>query len=165
MKRIVLATLVAGCTGNADIGISNQPVTCQPNAAGAAHGTVTNTATNKSYTFGAVEVGYSQATGAGIMINDSSLYLGLQISCGQMELGTYEVGAGQMACPFLANGQVSGAQQQVYVTGHSGLVILDQNVGCLAGRYDVDFVTPDAGSTGGTVAAGEVAGWFSIPLP
>jgi hypothetical protein len=165
MKRILLATLVAGCTGNADIGISNQPVTCQSAAAGAAHGTVTNTVTKKSYAFGAVAASLSPAGQvAGVMLNDQSLALSLSFSCGQTDLGMYDVGAGQQACPLLVNSTVSASNQEIYGLGKSGIVILDQNTGCLAGRYDITFATtPDNGAT--FVNEGEVAGWFSVPRP
>jgi hypothetical protein len=159
MKRILFATLLAGCTNNADIGISNQPVTCKPTAEGAAHGTVTNTTTNKSYTFGSVTATMGPAQGTAVILQDSTLSLSLSFSCGSTDLATYEVGAGQVACPLMVNSAVSAANQQVYVFGHSGELILDQNSGCFAGRYDVDFAFGDK-----LTPAGEVAGWFSIPL-
>jgi len=161
MKRIFLATLLAGCTGNADIGMSNQPVTCKPDAEGAAHGTVTNARTQNSFTFGTVAATLSPATGgAGVWLNDSSLQLALSLPCGEA-LGMYDVGAGQQACPFLVNSTVSGANQQVYGFATSGVLIVDQDTTCLAGRYDVTF-TAAAGTVDG--ATGEVAGWFSVPL-
>lgn len=42
MKWTVLATFLVGCTDSADIGISNQPITCGSGAGGAANGTVSN---------------------------------------------------------------------------------------------------------------------------
>ncbi len=160
MKSLVFAILLAGCTDNADIGLSSQPVTCRPAADGAANGTVTNATTHKSYTFGAVTASAATAT-TGVDLTDSSLSLSLQFNCGSAP-GMYEVGVSQTACPFLAVSTVSGAQQQVYGTGRSGTVIIDQNVGCLAGRYDINYgVTRDNGPT---ADEGEIAGWFSIPL-
>ncbi len=164
MKRIVFATLLAGCTGNADIGMSNQPVTCKPDAEGAAHGTVTNTYTNKSYTFGAVAASLEPTPAAvsNVLLQDSLMLLQLDFSCGKTDLGMYDVGAGQAACPLMVNSTVSASNQAVYGVGTSGVVIVDQNTSCLAGRYDVTFSTqPD---TGATVNDGEVTGWFSIPL-
>jgi hypothetical protein len=167
MKWILAATLLAGCTDNANIGISDQPITCQPNAAGAANGTLDNPYTQKSYTFGTAQASLmtSPTTGGalGVHLTDTMLALDAQFSCGQTALGTYQVGAGQIACPLLVNSNVSGNLQQVYGTGHSGIVILDQNVGCLAGRYDIHYTsTRDNQMTIDDV--GEVAGWFSVPL-
>ena len=161
MKRILFATLLAGCTNNADIGISNQPVTCKPDAEGAAHGTVTNTTTNKSYTFSTVAASFGSTAGPSgrdVLLQDTTLLLSLDLPCGT-DLGTYDVGAGQQACPLLVNGAVSAANQQVYAIGHSGTLILDQNTTCFAGRYDVELAIGDK-----LTPAGEVAGWFSIPL-
>lgn len=167
MKWIVAITLLVGCTDNADIGISNQPITCQPAAAAAANGTLDNPYTQKSYTFGSAEASLASpggVTGAlGVRLTDTMLSLDAQFSCGQPALGTYQVGAGQIACPLLVNSTVSGNLQQVFGTGRSGTVILDQNVGCLAGRYDIHYGSSrDNGMTFDDV--GEVAGWFSVPL-
>jgi hypothetical protein len=162
MKRLVLASLFAGCTSNADIGISNQPVTCKPAAAGAANGTVTNASTHQSYTFGAVDASLAPtAIGtSSVLLQDQSLSLQLQFNCG-MATGMYDVGATQAACPFLVVPTVSGTQQQVYGVGGSGVVIIDQNTGCLAGRYDIDFHVPLNNTF---VDEGSIAGWFSVPL-
>jgi hypothetical protein len=165
MKRIFLATLLAGCTGNADIGMSNQPVTCKPDAEGAAHGTLTNTYTNKSYSFGTVATSLVPTPGAttsNVQQQDSLMLLRLDFSCGTTDLGMYDVGAGQQACPLLVNSTVSASNQAVYGLGTSGIVIVDQNTSCLAGRYDVTFTS--TAPTGGGEANGEVTGWFSVPL-
>jgi hypothetical protein len=161
MKRIaiVLVTLV-GCSSNGDIGISNQPVTCQSGAAGAANGTVTNATTHQSYSFGDVTASRTP-TANSIALSDSSLAITLSFNCGSTAPGMYDVGADQSACPLLAMSTVSGQLQQIYGTGRSGLVIIDQNVGCLAGRYDITYgVSLDNGTV---TDEGEVAGWFSVP--
>jgi len=44
----------------------------------------------------------------------------------------------------------------------AGDVIVDQTTGCIAGRYDLMF-EPRSGASEG--ATGELAGWFSVPLP
>jgi hypothetical protein len=165
MKRLVLATLLVACTNKADVGVNGQPVTCKPTAMGEANGTVTNPTTHNSYTFGTVAATLSPnspAAPTSVMLRDTSLQLSLAFSCGQTALGMYDVGAGQIACPFMVNSAVNGDQQQIYASGHSGVVILDQNTDCLAGRYDVQLgYTMDSGAY---VSEGEVAGWFSIPL-
>jgi len=122
MKWIVFATLFAGCTDNANIGISNEPITCQQNAMGVANGTVSNPYTQKSYSFGATSASLLSGTGtavAGVSLTDSALLLDLQFSCG-MGLGNFDVGSGQINCPHLVNSTVSGNLQQVYGSGASG---------------------------------------------
>src|SRR5690348_5415138 len=71
MKRYLLAILLAGCTDKANIGMSDQPVKCQTAAAGVVNGTVTNTFTNKSYSFGttAATLGGTSGTTGGNMIS------------------------------------------------------------------------------------------------
>jgi hypothetical protein len=165
MKRILFATLIVGCTHNADIGISSTPITCQPAAAGAANGTVTNAQTHAGYTFGTVSARLVPTTptaaATGVTLDDSSLSLTVSFPCGQ-QLGMYEVGQPQTACPMFVASSVSSANQQVFANGRTGIVILDQNVGCLAGRYDIDFGYKM--DTGAIVDQGTVAGWFSVPL-
>lgn len=166
MKWILLATLLSACTDNANIGISNQPITCQNAAAGAANGTLDNPYTQKSFTFGAAQASLSPIGGAptfGVHLTDTMLALDVQFACGQPALDSYQVGANQSACPLVVNSTVSGNLQQVYGTGQTGTVIVDQNVGCIAGRYDIHYGTTRDNS--GTIDdIGEVAGWFSVPL-
>jgi hypothetical protein len=164
MRRILLLTLLVGCTDNADVGLSNQPVQCKPAAAGDVNGTVMNTYTHKSYSFGAPQATATQSpnTALTVALDDSSLYLGLQFVCGQPALGTYDVGGGQAACPLSVLSTVSGRLQQVYGLASSGEVIVDQNVGCIAGRYDLHFDGAMMPNGGGT--SGELSGWFSVPV-
>ena len=167
MMRTLFAILLVGCTGNADVGLSGQPVTCQPGAAGAVNGTVTNTYTHKSYTFGTPQAtltaGAPNQSGPTVTLDDSTLALSVQFPCGQPALGTYDAGGGQAACPLSAFGIVSARAQQVYGTSDSGVVIVDQNVGCIAGRYDMHFGTRL--DSGAVADEGELAGWFSVPTP
>jgi hypothetical protein len=164
MKRILLATtLLAGCTDNADVGISSQPVQCKSTAQGFVHGTVSNPATHQSYTFGSPQASLAAGNnGPSVSLSDSSLSLGLQFICGQPATGTYDAAGGQPGCPQSVLGTVSGNQQQVYGLADAGEVIVDQNVGCIAGRYDMHFVVQNQTSV---VDVGELVGWFSVPLP
>ena len=66
------------------------------------------------------------------------------------------------SCAFAFAGSVSGNLQQVYGGAYTGTLILHQNVGCLAGCYDVDFGY--VMDRGGYVDEGTVAGWFSVPV-
>lgn len=162
MKRYLIAILLAGCTDKADIGMSNQPVKCQSSAAGAVNGSVTNTFTNKTYSFGAVDASLSQASAAmAVALADPSLSLSLQFDCGQPAVGTYDPAGGQLGCPFSVFATVSGNLQQVYGMAHAGDVIVDDATTCIAGRFDLTYEN-SAGTSDGTT--GELAGWFSVPL-
>jgi hypothetical protein len=165
MKRIVLVSLLAACTRNGDIGISNQPVTCQPAATGVANGTVTSASTHQSYTFGSVAASLTTNPTAALAVAlaDPTLSLQLSFPCGSA-LGTYEVGAFQTACPMFVSTSVAANLQQFYANGLSGMVILDQNVGCLAGRYEIDFGYKMDNGGGAVVDEGTIAGWFSVPM-
>ena len=66
------------------------------------------------------------------------------------------------ACPLHVLGTISGRLQQVYGLASSGEVIVDQNVGCIAGRYDLHFDGATMPNAGGT--SGELSGWFSVPV-
>ena len=164
MKRIVLAALLAACTKNADIGISGQPVTCQSAAAGAASGTITSATTHQSHTFGSIQATLTPlgpASPLTVALADTDAVLHVTFPCGDA-LGDYDVGQAQTACPMFVSSSVTQTQQQFSANGLSGTVILDQNTGCLAGRYDVDYgYKMDNGTV---VDEGTVAGWFSIPM-
>jgi len=42
----------------------------------------------------------------------------------------------------------------LFAEASGGRLVVDQNVGCLAGRFDIDFGRP-----------GPLTGWLSLPLP
>ena len=163
MKRYLLAILLAGCTDKANIGMSNQPVKCQPTATGVVNGSVTNSFTHKSYSFGAVQATLSGANGTNnaISLADSSLSLQLTFQCQQaVTVATYDPAGGQTSCPLSVLAIVSGTQQQVYGAAGAGDVIVDETTNCIAGRFDLMYEqTPNEETTG------ELAGWFSVPLP
>jgi hypothetical protein len=62
----------------------------------------------------------------------------------------------QVRCPLELTGAVTGgpATGDLFADASSGKLVVDQNVGCLAGRFDIDFG-----------ASGRLTGWFSLPLP
>jgi hypothetical protein len=171
MKRIVLATLVAGCTQNADIGLDDQPVSCMPNngSAAEAHGTITNPTTRESYAFGDTTV---QLAGQPTRVVLSS-FVGLDLAasmninflCGQPTLDTYGVeGVSQQTidCPLSVATDLLGQGTAVaFADASDGTLIIDENSNCLAGRFDVKF--DHAATTDTTGSRGELAGWFSVP--
>jgi hypothetical protein len=170
MKRIVLATLAAGCTQNADIG-DGKPVTCMPNAASAAqaHGTIMNPTSGQSYAFGdtavtlqlqPIRVVLSTAVTANL-----SAAMNIDFLCGQPTLDMYGVeGVSQQMidCPLSVATDLTGQGTAVpFADASAGTLIVDENVGCLAGRFDVKFdhaATPNGGGS-----SGELTGWFSVP--
>ena len=162
-KWIIALAALGACTDDANIGVSDQPIDCQPNAAGAAIGTLSNPYTHNSYDFGAAEVSLATDLTA-VRLTDSALLLQLQFPCGTAKgtLATSIATPGSaLTCPGAAS-VVSGNLQQVYGQGYAGTVIIDQNVGCLAGRYDIKYSSMRDNSTVDDI--GEVAGWFSVPL-
>lgn len=165
MRRFLLLTLLVGCTDNANIGLSKTPVQCQSAAAGVVNGSVTNTASNKTYSFSSPQASLIPVgPNSGMTINfaDSSLRLELTFECGQPALGTYDAAGGQAGCPFSVNGIVSGNQQQIYGFASSGEVIVDQDSNCIAGRYDLHFDNTNTPNSDRT--SGDLSGWFSVPV-
>jgi hypothetical protein len=161
MTRFILATsLLVGCTQNADIGISGQPVSCMPNsaAAAAAHGSLHDATANTTYTFAAtsprlsfmpITVTLSSNTGTA----DAPVFARLAFLCGQPTVDTYGVEPVQpqrIDCPLSVAG--SAGMANFFADSSTGTLIVDENVNCLAGRFDVTFGDK-----------GAVAGWFSVP--
>ena len=160
MTRFILATsLLVGCTQNADIGISNQPVSCMPNRAAAAeaHGSLHDATANKTYTFAAtsprlsfqpITVTLSSTVGLDEVANMRLVFL-----CGQPTLDTYGVMPVQpqtIDCPLSVAGDAG--MSNFFADSSTGTLIVDENVGCLAGRFDVKYGDK-----------GALAGWFSVP--
>ena len=168
MKRYLLAILLAGCTDKADIGMNNQPVTCQPTAKGVVNGSVTNKYTNKTYSFGTVQASFTGISGTTgnneILLDDSELRLQLMFQCPTpITAATYDPSGGQGGCPLSVIGLASGNQQEIWGNAGSGEVIVDQTTGCIAGRFDLTYAATV--STDTSEINGELAGWFSVPLP
>jgi hypothetical protein len=166
MKRFLLLSLLVGCTDHANIG--TEPVKCKATASGAVNGTVENSVTGRSFSFGTPQASFMPTPGTTgnpnmVLLDDSNLGLDLIFQCPQssIALGTYDAAGGQQGCPFSVLGSVSQAQQQLYATAVSGEVIVDQDTNCFAGRFDLTFGnrSPDA-----PPASGELSGWFSVPV-
>jgi hypothetical protein len=150
----VLTFAATGCSDEADIGIDTQPVACLPNGGGEVHGSVSNGGYH--HDFGAVTTQLFQDPDSGaamVQLADSELFLRIGFQCGPAELESYDVVPGttqQLACPYQVTGSIVG--QIEYLGASDGVVIVDQNVNCLAGRFNVDLGD-----------AGELTGWFSTP--
>ena len=149
MMRILIATtLLAGCIDeDANIGVSSEPVTCQPTAAAEAHGHI------ESFTFGTATARLGTGTPTQVDIADNQLILQLGFQCGTPARDTYAVMPVQpqmIDCPLAVTGSVVG--QVEFVDANSGTLIVDETQSCLAGRFAIDFG-----------ASGSLAGWFSVP--
>jgi hypothetical protein len=159
MNRLAALVLAAAaCTQDADIGLSSQPVACQPQPAGDVQGTLTNDAGDHELQFVSASL-LMQPTTARLEDPNGQLTLDLAFVCGSPSLDTYGVVSAsnqQVRCPLEATGRVTGGEVtgNLFADAESGRLVVDQNVGCLAGRFDVDFGTP-----------GRLSGWFSLPLP
>lgn len=161
MTRFILATsLLVGCTQNADIGISGQPVGCMPNSGTAAevHGSLHDATANKTYTFGTTTAALQRQQPLTLSLSspvspDAPVVMRLLFLCGQPTLDTYGVEPVQrqtVDCPLSVAGDAGMAN--FFADSSAGTLIVDENVNCLAGRFDVTF--GDKGS---------LAGWFTVP--
>ena len=156
MKTIAIAlVLAAGCSDDADIGVSSEPVTCTPNGFTEVSGSVSDPNNGTDYDFNA---GGSTATrttdgATSLQFNTDSLLLRFGFYCGAAQLAKYGVkGDTQegLDCPLEVASVVLGRIE--YLPAKSGTLIIDQNSNCLAGRFAVDF-----GSNG------HISGSFSTP--
>jgi hypothetical protein len=146
-----------GCDGEADIGNDTQPVTCNIDGPTAeVHGSVTDPNTGTEYDFGAAgaTVTPDAAGGGTVSIGDGVLALRFGFYCGTRDIGTYDLGpddqSEQLDCPLHVLGTVLGRIE--YLPTDDGVVIVDENANCMAGRFRADFGE-----------YGELTGWFSAP--
>ena len=156
---LVLAAAAApACTQEAAIGLTSQPVACQPQPAGDVQGTLTNMAGDHEFQFVTASL-LTLPTTARLQDPNGQLTLDLGFQCGSPSLDSYDVVAvstQQVRCPLEVTGSVTGGPStgDLFAEASEGRLVVDQNVGCLAGRFDIDFGTP-----------GRLTGWFSLPLP
>jgi len=155
---LVLAAAAApACTQDADIGLTSQPVACMELAAGDVQGTLSTAAGDHEFQF--VTASLTAQTPL-VRLEDSNgqLSLELEFACGSPSLDTYDVVASQrqLRCPLEVSGWVRGGPVtgDLYADASDGRVVIDQNVDCLAGRFDIDFGNH-----------GRLTGWFSLPPP
>ena len=83
----------------------------------------------------------------------------LGFQCGPASLDTYDVVAvstQQVRCSVEVRGYVTGGPLtgDLFAEASGGRLVVDQSLGCLAGRFDIDFSTPYRRT-----------GWCSLPLP
>jgi hypothetical protein len=154
----VVAAAASACTQDADIGLTSQPVTCQQQSAGDVQGTLTNAAGSHAFQFVTASL-LAQPTTARLQDPNGQLTLDLGFQCGSPGLDSFDVVAvsnQQVHCPLEVTGSVTGGPVtgDLFADASSGRLVVDQNVGCLAGRFAIDFGAP-----------GRLTGWFSVPLP
>jgi hypothetical protein len=158
LAAIALVLVSAACTQDADIGLASQPVACQPEAAAEVQGTLASRAGDHQFQYVSARL-LTQPTTARLEDPNGQLTLDLGFLCGPPEVDTYDVVAvsnQQVRCPRQATGYVAGGPLtgDLFADASEGRLVVDQNVECLAGRFDIDFGAP-----------GRLTGWFSLPLP
>lgn len=146
------------CDEEADIGLPS-PVTCADGPAGKVTGTVTDPFNGNRYEFGEAQTEMITTPDAPTIVSleDGTLFLRFYFLCGSEERGSYDIhpGTGDFpneACPLAVGSNVLG--QIEILPAESGLLVVDENEECFAGRFDADFGE-----------YGALSGWFSVPLP
>lgn len=161
---LVLATSVlvfaAGCSDEADIGIDSDPMECSSDGAPILElaGTVTNPFNSERFDFAdATAIAQQRNDLTTLQLTagtpDRAALLRFSFYCGPTELASYGVVAdGQqgLACPYEVASVVIGSIE--YLPASSGVMHVDQNSNCFAGRFRADF--DEYGSVGGA---------FSLP--
>ena len=155
---ISMLALAAGCSEDADIGTSMDPVTCMTNPNGAVaiaevSGTVRDPNTGTTFEFAEAMPSATAPTGPTVTLRGSELLLRFGFYCGAATIASYGVkGDTQrgLECPLEVASAMLG--QIEYLPAESGTLIVDESSNCLAGRFRVDFGE-----------YGEVTGWFSTP--
>ena len=169
MKTLAFASLLplalVGCTDDADIGVESDPIQCMQTAAADMSGSVEYN--GQTYNFeNASPTLTRDTTGAYTTVSlwssenpdtQRGNYLRFFFQCGAPENASYDVvqpGPNQQVnCPFEVTSSVAGSIEILPAT--TGVMIVDQTQGCLAGRFRVDLDNA-AGS-------GSIGGWYSIP--
>jgi hypothetical protein len=162
IPTLLLLAATMGCDGDADIGLDSQqvidlePVTCAgPVGTAAVEGSVVDPATGIRYEVGAATTAARlyASNSADLSIDDDVLDVRLAFRCNTHAEGSYDlVGDTQdgVNCPLEVAGQIRGAIE--YLPAETGVVIVDDDGNCLAGRFHADFG-----------ASGSLTGWFRAP--
>lgn len=165
-----LASTLIACSGDGDIGIDEQPVTCNPDQQSTARleGTLTSQYNGQGevgpggaeYEFGEItdiNLSKNSQTGAPttLRIGDGTTHLQIFFACGAPTRDVHDVHAGQqdgevVPCPLKVTSFAGG--QLEYLPAEDGKLVIDENETCLAGRFSIDF--GDHGRASGT---------FSVP--
>jgi len=159
MKQLALTLLaITGCSSDAEIGIDSKPVSCQDVNMATASGRVRSDIDNESYAFTDVSASMTASNNGSatfpVFIASNEMRLGLWF-CGVSRPGTIELGehavegvTAQRSCPSpIVNASMIGTVLE-FRDAEDGLVIIDENQSCFAGRYTVDF--GENGSVAGT---------------
>jgi hypothetical protein len=159
MKQLALTLIaVTGCSSEAEIGIDSQPVTCQTTNTATASGSVRSDIDDENYAFTDVSASMvasnPDSAAFPVMLENNQLRLGLWF-CGLTRPGAIELGehavegvTAQRSCPSpIINASMVGSVLE-FRDAEDGLLIVDENQNCLAGRYAVDF--GENGSVAGT---------------
>jgi hypothetical protein len=140
-----------GCTDEADIGTSSEPIKCvsdQPFTD--VSGSITDPSGNHThYTFDTATARATNANGTSLRLIGDSLQLNFGFYCGAAERAKYGVKGDTQAgldCPLEVASAIYG--QIEYLPAQSGTLIVDENSNCFAGRFHVDFGS--AGSIDGS---------------
>jgi hypothetical protein len=162
IPTLLLLVSTTGCDGDADIGLDSQqvtdlePVSCAgPAGTAAVEGSVVDPETGIRYEIGAARTQalVYPSNSADVSIDDDVLDLRLAFRCNTHAAGSYDlVGDTQdgVDCPVQVAGQIRGAIG--YLPAETGVVIVDDDGNCLAGRFHADFGD-----------AGALTGWFRAP--
>lgn len=156
MKSMAMIAMVlaAGCSDDADIGVSSTPVTCLAEAFADVSGGVSDPNGGASYDFEEATPSATRTTGGAttLSLNGGSVLLRFGFYCGAADIARYGVkGDTQegLDCPLEVASVVLGRIE--YLPAKSGTLIIDENSNCLAGRFAVDFGSN--GSIGGSFSA------------
>jgi hypothetical protein len=153
---MIAMVLAAGCSDEADIGVSSTPVTCTANGFADVSGVVSDPGSGTTYDFDTATPIATQSTTDGpttLTLANDTLMLRFGFYCGRADVARYGVvGDTQdgLDCPFQVASTVLG--QIEILNAKSGTMIVDDNANCLAGRFAADF-----GSNG------SISGSFSAP--
>ena len=145
MKTLCIAMFVGlvGCSDDADIGTSSEPVKCTTDAPFTdVSGAITDPSTQTRYTFdtATATASASPAGSTNLRFQGESLLLNFGFYCGAAERAKYGVkGDTQagLACPLEVASAIYGRIE--YLPAKSGTLIVDENANCFAGRFHVDF--------------------------
>jgi hypothetical protein len=158
MKTMAMIAMIlaAGCSDDADIGVSSTPVTCTQQSFADVSGSVSDpNGDGVSYDFvQATPSATRSLDGAAttLSLDGGSVLLRFGFYCGAASIARYGVkGDTQEAldCPLEVASVVVGRIE--YLPAKGGTLIIDETSNCLAGRFAVDFGSN--GSLGGSFSA------------
>jgi hypothetical protein len=171
MKPIITTSLLGlslvACSDEADIGIDSTPITCQPTAMARMTGSATYNGQDYALDNASPTLVRDQAGAISMLslwssedpVNQRGNYLRFSFGCGSTDVASYDVvnntTQSPLTCPYQVTAWVAGQIEILPAT--DGVLIVDNNTSCFAGRFRVDLDSELGG--------GAASGWFSIPLP